>query len=150
MTPNEPSNSTRWPQTLIDVLERQHVLVDQLDGLAMQQAEFIEKNATDQLMSLLSRRQNVIDEFTGSQNELAKLTQGMDERLQEATAVQRDRIRSLIGEIGSRLAGVMQRDEVDQESLRSSRNAIKQEMSALGNARQARGAYIAPKGQQTR
>jgi len=134
--PNE-----RWPQSLIDLLERQHALVQNLDTLAGQQAEFIQQSATDQLMVLLAKRQSIIDQFTSSQAELAGLTQGMDDRLLQATNDQRDRIKALIAEIGDRLAGVMQRDEVDQASLRTNRDSIKQEISNLGTARQARGAY---------
>jgi hypothetical protein len=142
MLSNTPSpDNERWPQTLIDLLERQYALVDQLDVLARQQADFIEQSATDQLMNLLSQRQGIIDQFTSSQSELSHLTQGMDDRLQQASADQRDRIKSLISEIGDRLAGVMHRDEKDQASLRSNRDSIKQEMSALGAAKQARGAY---------
>ena len=143
-------NPACWPQSLIDLLEQQHALVDQLDQLAKRQAEFIERCATDQLMDLLGRRQNLIDQFTSSQGELARLTQGLDDRLQQATAAQRDRIKGLIADIGERLAGVMQRDEQDQASLRSSRDAIKQELSSLGHARQARGAYVNAKGHQPR
>lgn len=142
MHPCPPINNDRWPQSLIDLLEQQQALVDQLDALARRQAEFIEKSATDQLIILLAQRQTIIDQFTTSQSELASLTQGMDDRLQQATNTQRDRIKALIAEIGDRLAGVMQRDEQDQASLRSNRDSIKQEISALGTARQARGAYV--------
>src|SRR5437773_11314059 len=103
MIPNPLTTNACWPQTLIDVLERQQALVDQLDHRARQQVQFIQSGATNQLLELLGRRQNVIDEFTASQNQLAGLTQGLEQHLESTSQLQRDRIKALIAEIGERL-----------------------------------------------
>lgn len=136
--PNAPS----WPQTLIDMLERQHALIDGLDGLADQQQSLIADGRADALLELLGRRQGVIDEFTSTQGPLSELTRDIDARLHAANPDQRARIRSLIDTIGARLAAVMARDERDQAALSSSRIEVQRELASLGAARQARAAYV--------
>lgn len=143
MSPAAAVNTQPWPQPLIDLLERQQGLVDKLVRLAESQSSLIAASSTDQLLSLLAERQAVIDEFTASQGELAELTHGLDERLEDVDPGQRDAIKSLIGVIGERLGQVMRRDEADQASLRSNRNQVKQEIASMGAARTARNAYSA-------
>lgn len=130
-----------WPQSLIDVLERQHDMVQRLAALAQGQSSLIEESSTDQLLELLAQRQSIIDEFTQSQHELTELTRDLDRRLEGVPESQCDRIRLLIDRIGDGLAQVMQRDEQDQATLRHGREQVRQELSTLGTARQARNAY---------
>ena len=142
MSAINPAMTRPWPQSLLDLLERQQHIVDQLVTLAESQADLITDRRTDRLLDLLSRRQALIDAFTASQHELTELTQGLNERLRGVSTVQRDRIKSLIDDIGHRLSLVMRRDELDQGLLRTSRDEIKQELVNTGAARQARAAYL--------
>jgi hypothetical protein len=135
---------TPWPDSLLAVLERQQQVVDELAGLASAQAPLIAEGRSDRLLELLSKRQALIDEFTSGQSELGDLTRGLEQRLEGIEASQRERIRSLISQIGARLAQVLQRDEQDQAALRAGQSAIKHELSSLGTARQARTAYLGP------
>lgn len=139
-----------WPQSLIDVLERQHDMVQRLAALAQGQSALIEESSTDQLLELLAQRQSIIDEFTQSQRELTELTRDLDRRLEGVPESQCDRIRLLIDRIGDGLAQVMQRDEQDQATLRYGREQVRQELSTLGTARQARNAYTTVQGDRNR
>ena len=65
----------------------------------------------------------------------------METRLRELGEPRRVRIRSLIAEIGDRLAQVMQRDEEDQARLEVARGEARDELAALDAARHARHAY---------
>jgi len=130
-----------WQQELLDLLQRQQQMADQLVQLAQSQASLIADSHTDGLLELLTRRQAIIDDFTSSQSQLTELTRGLDQRLELVPPADRDRIKSLIGEIGQRLALILDRDEQDQASLRTHRSQIKQELSSMGTARQARHAY---------
>jgi SMC interacting uncharacterized protein involved in chromosome segregation len=135
-------SDTRWPQSLIDVLEGQRALVDELSKLASDQAALIADGRTEQLMELLGRRQGVIDKFTASQSHIGDLTRDLDARLQSVNVQQRELIKSLIDGIGERLAEVMKRDEHDQASLRSGRDQVQRDLAALGAGRAARNAYL--------
>lgn len=134
----QPSN---WLHTLLTLLEQQRSMVNDLVALAQSQAALIAEGKTDRLLDLLAKRQAIIDGFTTSQSQLAELTGGMDERMDGTPPHERDRIKSLINEIGERLSQVMKRDEEDQKLLRSSRDQVVQEISKLGTAKQAHGAY---------
>lgn len=142
MSPASTLDRTSWPHALLDLLHKQRVMVDELAQLAESQAALIAESHTDRLLDLLARRQILIDQFTASQVEVAGLTTGLDHRLESVSAAQRDRIKTLISEISERLAHIMRRDEQDQVSLCSTRDLIKNEMSSLGTARQARSAYV--------
>lgn len=135
-----------WPQALLELLERQRGLVGQLAQLADAQGRLIAECQTDQLLDLLAQRQAIIDAFTSSQSEMTELTSDMSARMNSATPAQRQRIQSLIGEIGEKLSQVMQRDEQDQNALRGDRDRVRQELARLGAAKQARHAYQAGPG----
>jgi hypothetical protein len=131
-----------WPQSLIGLLERQRVMVDRLVELAQSQSALIAESSTDRLLELLAERQGVIDEFTASQGTLSSLTQGLDERLENVSAEQRDHIKAVINVIGERLSQVMKRDEQDQAALKSNRQQVRRELTDIGTARTARSAYL--------
>ena len=135
------TQSSNWLHALLTLLESQRGIVNELVSLAQAQASLIAEGRTDRLLDLLAKRQAIIDGFTTSQSRLAELTGGMDQRMEGTAPHDRDRIRSLINEIGERLSQVMKRDEEDQKLLRSSRDQVVQEMSKLGTAKQAHGAY---------
>jgi flagellar biosynthesis/type III secretory pathway chaperone len=138
----QPPNQTQpWPKPLIELLEHQQTLVTDLSTLAQQQATLITSGRTEQLMELLGRRQAVIDQFTATQSQLTELTSDLDARLKSVTDTQREHIKTLIAQIGDQLASVMQRDAQDQDSLRSGRDQVQQELAIMGTSRTARAAY---------
>jgi len=130
-----------WAGSLLRLLEEQEALVNELACLADRQAELIRRAQTDALLSLLTRRQQIIERFAGTQNDLSKLTDDLEARLETVSSAQRQRIQSLIGDIGDRLAQVMQCDEKDQRVLEAARNRTKDELATVDTARQARRAY---------
>jgi ElaB/YqjD/DUF883 family membrane-anchored ribosome-binding protein len=136
------ASTVDWAGSLIQLLEAQEALVSDLAALARQQAELIRGSRTDALLSLLTRRQQLIERFADAQEELGKLTADLDARLRTVGQAERDRIQSLISGIGDRLAQVMQRDEQDQQVLEAARNRTKDELAAVGATRQARRAYL--------
>ncbi len=137
--------STDWPDTILDLLQRQHKLVDELSQLADRQADLIRDGHTDALLGLLTQRQTVIERFTATQVDLGRLTGDLDARLRSVDEDVRERIQSLISDIGERLTHVMQRDERDQRTLESARDKKKREIASLDSGRQARYAYLGPK-----
>lgn len=141
MSITETKPATASPASIVALLEKQHAMLGELVSLAASQAAFINQGDADQLLNLLAKRQAIIDEFTNSQSELASYTQALDEKLENLDGPERERIKTLVNEIGDRLAQVMRRDEEDQALLRRSRDHIKNELSGLDSARKARSAY---------
>ncbi len=130
-----------WPRVLLGVLERQRSLVGELADLSRRQSALVGSSSMDALLSVLGERQQVIDRFVATQDELAGLLEGLDQRLKTAPDQDRRRITALIGEIGRALADVMRCDEQDQEALASDRDRTRSELTSLGASRQARRAY---------
>ncbi len=136
------SESSDWSGSLIELLERQRALVGELSELARQQAGLTESGQTEALLQLLGRRQEIIDRFAVTQEDLGRLTGGLSERLGDLAEPQRDQIRSLIDEIGEVMADVLRRDEQDQETLRASRDHVRREIATVDTSKQAHRAYV--------
>ena len=126
---------------LVALLERQLGLMDDLAALAEEQRALVEDARNEALLGLLSRRQAIIDEFTASQSGLSRLTVGLNERLGRVDDSRSKHIRSLLEEIGGRLATVMQRDADDQAVLMQRRDETGQSLRNVHHGRQANRAY---------
>ncbi|MHC5113496.1 MAG: flagellar export chaperone FlgN [Planctomycetota bacterium] len=140
------TNAATWSDELIELLERQHGLVEELSSLAARQAVLVERRQTDALLALLDDRERIIAQFTRSQEEMNRFTTDLDTRLDDVAEADRTRIQDLIGRIGDRLGEVMQRDAEDQQVLETARGDVKNELSSLNRSRQARHAYQGSRG----
>lgn len=146
MKPIEPTNpESRWPESLIMLLEKQHGLVTTLSELAKYQGDLIESQRTEPLLGLLAQRQSLLDEFTGCQGDLGSLTENLEQRLNGVPEHQKQRIQSLIDEIGGHLSRIMQQDREDEKSLAATRDRVKRELATTGVAQHARNAYTKSK-----
>lgn len=141
------ANRCQWSHQLISLLERQQALVDRLLDLATGQAALISRapggsgGGADELLSLLGQRQRLVDDFVATQDDLSQLTTDLDQRLATAPASARGRIRQLLGAVGDALADIVARDSADQQALRTTRDAARDELSRVGVARVAHSAY---------
>lgn len=139
---DSPHEQTQvWPDSLIDLLLRQQQVVGKLLDLAKYQGQLIESKSTDPLLGLLSQRQKLIDEFTRMQGALTRLTEGREDQLRELDSQTRERIQSLIDEIGAALNQVMAKDDEDRKVLEDARGKVQEELAATGLAQKARSAY---------
>jgi len=127
-----------WPDAIIRLLERQEHLIGQLSDLVKQQTGMIVNEQTDDLLELLSERQQIIERFTASQEELGKLTEHLDLSLADVDGTRRDRIEQLIDTVGVRLDDVMLQDEIDQQKLQDAGG----DGDLLGDTAAGREAYL--------
>jgi hypothetical protein len=138
------TNATHWPDNLIALLERQRGLVSRLKDLASRQSALIQGGEGDALLGLLGRRQQIVDQFVASQDDLATFTTDLQQRLEDLPTPQAERIRNLLSEIGDALVGVMDRDRADQRALQNGSQATRRELSSLSAGKTARHAYVRP------
>lgn len=131
-------------------LDRQQSLADQLAGLAEQQHAMIEAERTDDLLDLLARRQQVVNEFLTAQDQFAELTADLDQRIESLGGEQRQSVRQRIDQIGRQLASVLQSDEHDQQRLETARGQVVRAVEKIGATRQVNNAYRVPTGSATR
>jgi hypothetical protein len=130
-----------WADRLLALLDEQQRLVEQIGGLAEQQAKLVEASATEKLLSLLSRRQKLVDRFVATQEQLGGLTEGLDERLEEVEAEMRDAIRGRLDSVSRGLSTILQRDEADQKALEARRTEVGGELGSVKQGQAARNAY---------
>lgn len=136
-------NPRTWVPRVTRLLDRQLGLYARLDELSKSQSAHIERDETDELLAVLARRQSVIDEITGVNEELGPF---------------RDRWRSLSGALGdserkdlrgrlealeSLVNSISARDEEDRRVLESRRREVGREMESLSRGRGAVNAYNA-------
>ena len=138
-SPHEQTQT--WPDSLIELLLRQEKVVGKLLDLAKYQGQLIESKSTDPLLGLLSQRQKLIDEFTLMQGDLTRLTVDREDQLRDLDSRTRERIQSLIDEVGATLNRVMAKDDRDRRTLEAVKGKVQEELAATGVAQKARSAY---------
>ena len=134
-----------WLRALTDLLERQRSMVDRLAELARRQSALVESGDTEALLSLLAQRQGIIDQFVATQDDLAPLTRGLQERLSAVAEDDRRRVGAIMDQINDALADVMRCDEQDQQAMQDQRDQIRDGLAGVGTSRQARRAYLGAK-----
>ena len=145
-----PTDTRPWHESLVELLEAQQGIMNELAGLAEHQSQLIEQARTEDLLGLLTRRQQLIERFTATQNDLGELTEDLDARMQALTVERREQIQNLLQNISQHLGQVMACDERDQASLEQARNTSRQRLSAVDSGRQARNAYLGSRTATTR
>ena len=136
---NADQNST---DRLIRVLQEQQSLVEQLASLATQQSELVESGKTEALLTVLGRRQELIDRVIASQGDLTALLEQLRCDRSNVSEHSKRQIGGLVETINHQLAQVMKRDSEDQERLQSRRDRTRQELAGVGTAKKAHQAYF--------
>ena len=131
---NADQNST---ERLIRVLQEQESLVEQLAKLATQQSELVESGKTEALLSVLGRRQELIDRVIASQGDLTTLLEELRCDRSNVSEASKRQIGGLVETINHQLAQVMKRDSEDQQRLESRRDRTREELAGVGNAKKA-------------
>jgi flagellar biosynthesis/type III secretory pathway chaperone len=131
-----------WRERLTDLLEEQRRAVTQLKNLAQQQGDHIRSGRSDALLSLLSKRQELIDGFLATHNRMQSLLEDVSEQVKRLTSDDRASIRAMIDEINVLLSEVLERDDQDRKALEEARQGVREEMQSMTSGRQARNAYL--------
>lgn len=138
---NADQNST---DRLIRMLQEQQSLVEQLAKLATQQSELVESGETEALLSVLGRRQALIDRVIASQGDLTTLLEQLRCDRSDVSEHSKRQIGGLVETINHQLAQVMKRDSEDQQRLESRRDLTRQELAGVETAKKAHQAYFKP------
>ena len=75
------------------------------------------------------------------QGELTRLTEGREDQLRKLDSQTRERLQSLIDDIGTTLNRVMVKDDEDRRALEDARGQVQEELAATGVAQKVRSAY---------
>lgn len=127
--------------TLLRLLTQQRNAYQTLRDLADEQLAAVEAGASDGLISLLAKRQAVIDDLAGLNDELAPYRQLGEDLANHLPEVQRQAVRVLIDEIDHLLAAVTAADERSREQLEAARTSVSRQLNAVGRSGAALNAY---------
>ena len=123
---------------LLELLADQERLAIRLTELSRRQAELVREGRNEELLSLLARRQSVLDAFLAAQSAFAQQLQQLGAGEGERTA-----IHGAIERIETRLEHVLQSDDRHRETLAEKVTAMPP-AEALRRARAAYGTEAAP------
>jgi len=129
------------PATLLDLLEQQRDLYARLSELSDQQSELISSGQTDELLNVLSKRQQLVEQLTQINSRLSPYRDHWSEVAERLPAGDRDRLRRLLDEVQQLLQRILDRDEQDRVELQSARERVGQQLQKTSRAGTARKAY---------
>ncbi|MEM1355211.1 MAG: flagellar export chaperone FlgN [Planctomycetota bacterium] len=139
--PASPSQSPQEAEQVLYLLERQRGLYLQLKALADQQGQLIASGETEQLLSLLARRQGLIDMLGQCSAEIAPYRARIGEIAEQAGGKLNGQIKSLVQEVRTLLESIMEQDDEGRRSLSESRDAVGQQLQQAAGAGAAISAY---------
>jgi DNA-binding phage protein len=142
MPPATTQSIGSWRDELTALLTAQRDAVSRLGDLASAQGEHIRSGRTDALLSLLGRRQELIDSVLSTHGRMQSLLESVREELDRLSEADRTDLRTMIDEINALLAQVLERDEQDRELLDEARSSVKKDLASMTSVRQARNAYL--------
>ncbi|MBX3403560.1 MAG: hypothetical protein KF699_09140 [Phycisphaeraceae bacterium] len=131
---------------LAGIIEEEHALCVELDGLSIAQSAMVEGGDTDGVLEVLGRRQRIIDRIVVLNAELAPLRDRREQLMAALPAIERERVRARVDEIAQTVERVRARDEQDRDAMERRRTGIAGELSGLARARGAVAAYGTPRG----
>lgn len=134
-----------WSRRLDELLGRQVELYRRLEELGKSQGRLIENSESDQLLSLLAKRQNVVDEIIEINEGLEPFRSRWEAVTQALDASLMAHIREMVQEIESLASAVAERDQADEATLRRRRDAVSEQLGGVSRGREALVAYGRPR-----
>lgn len=125
-------------QVVLDLLRRQRDLYAQLQSLGADQSTFIRQGATEQLLSLLAKRQNLVDQLG---QVAAQIAPHRDQIAELARAQSSGEIKLLVDEIRGLLEQIIVQDDAGRKDLEAARDGVAGQLRQVTGAGVAAGAY---------
>lgn len=126
---------------LLRLLSQQKQCYQELQRLAQQQRDLIAGQQPEALLSLLSKRQQMVERITQLQMEFSPYLKQWDTMRETLPADARNQIQALLDDLRSMLDGILEQDREDADELSHQKNAIGKQMAAANRGRVAAGAY---------
>lgn len=128
---------------LIDRLTAQRELYQQLKTLSDQQNTLIETGETEQLLSVLSQRQVLVDQLGQLNSEIAPIRQRWPVLSESLSSRQRDHVNDLLEQVESLLQSIIEQDDRDRQNLQAAKQQVVSEVKQVNHAGRAVNAYRA-------
>ena len=127
--------------SLVTLLERQIEVVGQFADLTVQQSSLVEQGQTEELLTLLSRRQQLISVLDGLSMDLEPFRSRWRQMWQGLGDEDQQRISQLVNRSEVLLGQIVDADDRDRGRLRSTQRQIADELSRVNKTGVVRRAY---------
>lgn len=144
MTHGQQHLASEPKEELTSLLREQQADLTQLRELVARQRLLIQRDQHGDLLSLLDERQKILERLLKRQERIGTLGDRVRSQPEAMDDETRRQLGHVIDDLSSCLGDIMQRDEEDQKSMEKIRDESRQELNSLGQARQARRAYLKP------
>lgn len=141
MTMPEISVKADVISSLVTLLERQIEVVGQFADLTAQQSSLVEQGQTEELLTLLSRRQQLISVLDGLSMDLEPFRSHWRQMWQGLGDKDQQRISQLVNRSEVLLGQIVDADDRDRGRLRSTQQQVADELSRVNKTGVVRRAY---------
>ncbi len=135
------SETTRRIAHLSALLERQRWICRAIQNHSATQSAMITNRQTDDLLRVLSQRQELINELMQLGEQLEPYRATWEELLASLDASEKSRIESLTVDVDSLIQTIMKQDMENQEQMITAKDTIKGKITSLNRGKQSNRAY---------
>jgi len=129
------------PRTLLELLQEQRDLYHQLHELSETQSRLIKQGQTEDLLSVLSKRQGLVEQLTQINGRLSPYRDYWGQVAQQLPEDQRQRLSKLLDEVQTLLQSILEQDENDRQQLQAAREEVGGQLQQNQHAGSAMKAY---------
>ena len=135
------ATSADWPARLDRILRDLRDNCALLAAFAERQSDLVQRNAMDDLLSLLRDRQRVVDQITSAAERLAPFVRDWANLRAQLPEDRRQAVEAELAEIDRLTRGVAERDAADRAALEKARDETAVELAGIGRGQRALQAY---------
>lgn len=133
-----------WTRALTEILSRQRSICMDLQRHSRRQRQLIEQERQELLLTVLSERQNLIDELTVLSNNLEPFRMQWPELWARLDEAQQASVSRLVNEVQSLVDEIMTSDATDRDRIELEKQKLRDAMARLNHGRQSHRAYTSP------
>ncbi len=130
---------------LVRLLEKQEGLFRRLGALSAKQGQLVRQDKTDELLTVLGQRQQLVGELTGVSGELESYREQWDAVMATADEALRERLVAKVELLGEMAAEIARQDAADRKVLAKRRDGLAEDLTGVGRMQGAVAAYGAAK-----
>ena len=120
-----------WAAALVELLDQQRAIYHQLDALAAEQGRLVDAGDAEALLSVLSKRQSLIDQLTQINGKLAPYRQQWPALWEELDPPRREQVNQLIDQVQQLLDQIVEHDRRDRAALQRHRDRLAGELDQV-------------------
>ncbi|XAL99020.1 flagellar export chaperone FlgN [Phycisphaeraceae bacterium D3-23] len=129
------------PEQLMQLLSRQRDLYQNLKALSDDQGRLIAEGETEQLLSLLARRQGLVEQLGECSLEISPHRAAIASLASDSDAAVSRQVRTLVDDVRELLESIIQQDDAGRREMEAARDEIGSQLRETAAAPRVLGAY---------